>query len=152
MRVRDIMREGIPMLPPAATAREAGRALLESGFAALPVVDEAGRVLGVVSHAEILALAIPHYTGHDDLSFLPADLGFPMCDGGMLDQTTVADLAAETAFEPVNDEDALVEVARVMVQDCLLLCPVQRGGRMVGFVTQEDLVRAMVGRGGECSP
>lgn len=145
MKVSSIMRQGIPTLSLHDSVRHAARTLIESEFPALPVVDDTGRVLGVVGVAEMLALGIPGFIGHTDLSYLPGDLEFPFGGESVVDRATVADLLKFCDYEAVLETDALVEVARVMVQDRLLLCPVIRDGRMVGFVTRKDLLRAMIG-------
>lgn len=145
MKVSDIMRQGIPTLRLGDSVRHAARTLIASEFPALPVVDETSRVLGVVGVAEMLALGIPGFIGHTDLSYLPDDLEFPVGGQAVIDRATVADLLKFSDFEAVLETDALVEVARIMVQNHILLCPVIRDGRMVGFVTRKDLLGAMVG-------
>jgi CBS domain-containing protein len=145
MRVCEIMRKGIPTLRPTDSAEHAARLLLDSGFPALPVLDGGDVVVGVVGVVDVLALGVPCYTGHSDLSFLPSDEDFPVGGREALARSTVAGLLACGSYEPVLDSDPVVEVARVMVQDHLLLCPVVRDGRMVGFITRRDLVRVMLG-------
>lgn len=53
-RVRDVMTTGVTPLPRDACFKEVVRALLESGLGALPVVDDRGRVIGVVSESDLL--------------------------------------------------------------------------------------------------
>lgn len=56
--VEAVMVTPIPSVAPSADLRRAATALLESGLPGLPVVDDAGRVIGFVSHADVLRAAL----------------------------------------------------------------------------------------------
>jgi len=55
--VRELMREAHAVRPHI-RVREAARIMLENQYGCLPVVDEAGRLLGIVTEADFLRLAV----------------------------------------------------------------------------------------------
>jgi CBS domain-containing membrane protein len=54
---RELMREAYAV-PPQTRVREAARVMLENQYGCLPVVDEAGNLLGIVTEADFLRLAV----------------------------------------------------------------------------------------------
>ena len=54
MSLHEIMTSDVVSVVPDATVKEATRALDEHRVTALPVVDPAGRLIGVVSEADVL--------------------------------------------------------------------------------------------------
>src|SRR4051794_6965764 len=55
MKITDLMTTDVVTVPPAASLKEVARLLVEHRISGIPVVDGDGRVLGVVSEADILA-------------------------------------------------------------------------------------------------
>ena len=54
MRVRDVMTSNVVTVRPEASLKDVARLLIERRISGLPVVDEDGTVLGVVSEGDIL--------------------------------------------------------------------------------------------------
>ena len=59
MRTRDVMTTNVVAVNPETPAREAAGLLTERGFTALPVVDDAGELVGIVGEAELLHDRLP---------------------------------------------------------------------------------------------
>jgi CBS domain-containing membrane protein len=59
--IREIMtpRRDLITVPPTARVAEAGRLMSENSIRHIPVLDEAGALLGIVSHRDILAATAP---------------------------------------------------------------------------------------------
>ncbi len=57
MNVRDIMRTDIVSAHPDQTVRELTRLLAQHGISGMPVVNDAGEVLGVVSSSDVIRVA-----------------------------------------------------------------------------------------------
>lgn len=55
VRARDIMTRKVVTVRPGTTVREAMKVLLDAGVKRLPVVDDDGRVVGIVSRGDLLA-------------------------------------------------------------------------------------------------
>jgi Mg/Co/Ni transporter MgtE len=55
MRVQDVMTQGVTTVTPDTPLKDVARKLVERGISGVPVVDEDGHVVGVVSEADVLA-------------------------------------------------------------------------------------------------
>ncbi len=55
--VRELMREAYAV-PPATRVRDAAQVMLEKEYGCLPVVDAAGNLLGIVTEADFMKLAV----------------------------------------------------------------------------------------------
>jgi CBS-domain-containing membrane protein len=56
MKVAEIMSRAVVTVPPDAGIKHAARVLVERELSALPVVDEKGRLVGIVSEADLLPI------------------------------------------------------------------------------------------------
>lgn len=54
LRAERLMRTGVAPLSPGLMLDEAARAIVQSGYKALPVVDDAGRVVGILTETDFL--------------------------------------------------------------------------------------------------
>lgn len=140
MKVRDFLRRDLTSVDRDTPLGQVIRLLEQSGHASLPVVDEEGRVIGVVSERDIIRALLP---GYMDLlrsaSFLPS-----------LNQ--MAKKLREIAHLPVErfmtrevvackPEDTDLHVADLMLRKGLKQIPVvDEAGRLVGVVRRIDLL------------
>ena len=54
MQAQDVMTTQVTTIEAGASVRQAAKRMLERRVSALPVVDEAGRVIGIVSRADLM--------------------------------------------------------------------------------------------------
>jgi CBS domain-containing protein len=128
MRVKDIMTTRVRTAAAAATLKETAAALTEHGVSGLPVVDETGHVVGVISEADIVA----------------KEAGLALPDT-FADEKTLARTVAEAMTAPpvtVHPQAPVCEAARLMTERSVKRLPVVEGDRLVGIVSRADLVRA----------
>ena len=59
MKARDIMSKPVVRVGPDTPVSEAASLLVEQGFASLPVVDGAQRLVGIVTEADLVRNRIP---------------------------------------------------------------------------------------------
>ena len=109
--VRDIMTREVVAVRPSTPAREVAALLRERGLSAVPVVDEAGHVLGMVGELDLLSQ--PGATAGATMS--PQVIG-------------------------VGEETDLREVAQLFISRRLRSVPVLAAGRLVGVVSRADLL------------
>jgi CBS domain-containing protein len=135
VQARDVMTREVVTIGPETSAKYAAEVMAEHGFAALPVVDDDGRLVGIVAEADVLRDRMPP----DPRLHLRRD------DGA--DQT-VASLVVRGVMTPdvrvVEPAADVADVARVFVDERLRSVPVVDGGRLVGIVSRRDLLRALV--------
>ena len=104
-----------------------------SGVAGLPVVDEGGRVVGMLSQRELLQHLLTNY--------LQRGAHAPPPGAAM---RTVKDVMTRQVL-CVSPEQPLAEVAAMMSNKDVDRVPVVREGRLLGFLTRGDIVRKLIG-------
>jgi CBS domain-containing protein len=146
MTARDIMSTDVVMLNEKATIREAVTLLNSTQHGALPVVNDADEVVGVLSYQDVMRLALPEYLDGVDLSFLPASSGFFPKSGeyDSLGDVPVGEVMRPGYLPEVRPTEPVAEVARVMLKDQARRVVVVEEGRLVGIITRGDVVRAIV--------
>ena len=132
MRARDIMTTPTYALTPSATLEEAAGMMTGHGFTTMPVVDAGGQLLGLLSEADILRAPVP--PGDPDTGVMLG--GGPRTAGSVMREEGLA----------VPGDLEVREVARLMTDADVRSTPVVDGGRVVGMVTFQDVLRATAGR------
>jgi CBS domain-containing protein len=136
LTVRDVMSDQPLTVSADAPLREAAKTLVRTGLGALPVVDDEGHVLGMVSEREIIRqlLTTQAFTGPDARVASPPAAGSKSVREAMTRQVLC-----------VSPEQPLAEVASLMSNKDVDRVPVVREGRLVGFLTRGDIVRKLIG-------
>lgn len=119
----DLMTSPAVTVGPDTTVKAAAQLLAEHDVSALPVVDGAGRLLGIVSEVDLLPLE----TRPD-----PAAAQRPI-------PSRVQDLMTSDVCA-VEAEAGVALVAQLMLQMVVKRMPVLRDDRVVGVVSRRDLV------------
>jgi len=133
VQVRDVMTRNVVTVGPETSAKYAGEVMAERGFAALPVIDDAGDVVGVVAEADVLRNRLPR---DPRLHLLREDVDEPppLTVGGVM--------TSPARTVPVTADVA--DVARLFVDEHLRSAPVVDGTRLAGIVSRRDLLRSLV--------
>jgi CBS domain-containing protein len=134
LTVRDLMTERPRTTTPEMPLRDAAREMLSSGLSALPVVDEDGGLLGLLSERELMRHFISTTLVTPSSRFTP-----PNAHG----RRTVRDVMTRQVL-CVAPEQSLADVAALMTNKDVERVPVVRGGRLVGFLTRGDIVRKLI--------
>jgi CBS domain-containing protein len=129
MLVREVMTSPAITVTEYTTAREALRLLGECRITALPVVDDDGIVVGVVSEADLLAL-IPDGPQSD-----PMRPDIPTT-------RRIRELMTHPAVT-VDADSEVIEAVKLMRSTVMKSLPVVLNGRIVGVVSRSDLVRVL---------
>jgi CBS domain-containing protein len=140
MRAKDIMSDGVMSVNAGATVLEAARSLVNAGVSAMPVIDDQGVMVGILSEADLI-----RHTG----GMVPAELS---------DHERAAQAMAEAKSKHVADvmtrevvtaaEDAtLREIADLMLKHGIKRVPILRDRSVVGVVSRVDLLQALISLG-----
>ena len=144
LTVRDAMTAQVLSARPDQTLGEVARVMVERDIHAVPVVDEGGALVGMVSHRELLRYLLPQYLQRSATGSYraPSRGAVPRtaADPGNL---AVRDVMARKVIS-VSEDQALSDVATLMSNKDVDRCPVVRDGAVVGFLTRADLVRRLV--------
>jgi CBS domain-containing protein len=140
MKVQDVMTRDPRIVSPEASLKEVAQALMESRISGLPVVDESGAVVGVVSEADIVG---KEAGAPPERSLIGRLLHGDAADS-RLDARTVAEAMTAPAVT-IGATREVAEAARIMTEQEINRLPVlDVDGKLVGIVTRADLVRAFL--------
>jgi CBS domain-containing protein len=147
--VADIMERDAPSIAEDATVEDVVARFKELDVPALPVVNEGGRCVGVVTEKDLVIadedgdLHIPHYIElFGGLLFFPPELRHFERRLKKAAATRVHDLMSEP---PVVVEPAtpIHDAAHVIVERGHSRLPVVEHGRYVGLITRADVLAAL---------
>jgi CBS domain-containing protein len=129
------MTHEVVTVGPRASTQDAAEVMVERGFAALPVVDDDGRLVGIVAEADVLRDRMPpdprlHARREPARSAEPPS---PLVQGVMTEHVRT-----------VQATDDVADVARLFVDDRLRSVPVIEHGRLAGIVSRRDVLRALL--------
>jgi CBS domain-containing protein len=154
LTVRDIMETDVPMVTVADSVEQVIRVLRENELPGVPVVNEGGRCVGIITEADLVIagedeeLHLPHYVQlFGGVVFLESISHF---------EERLRKAFASTAEDmmtpdPVTIEPAATvrEAARVIARKKHNRLPVVEHGRLVGVVTRVDVLDALTADDGE---
>jgi CBS domain-containing protein len=120
MKASEVMNRRVIAATLTASARDIGRKLLESRISGMPVTDQDGRVMGVVSEEDILRALMEQ-----------KDLG-----------TLTADNIMSKNLASVDSETSIEGVMQTLHDEGILRVPVIDSGKLVGIISRADIIRA----------
>jgi CBS domain-containing protein len=133
MIAREAMTSPVVTVPRAASVRQAVRLLYENELTTAPVVDETGRMVGVVSEMDLLR-------GEHEAD--PRSFPLP---GAASDRPTLrVEDVMTTGVRTARESTDLAELAKIMISTGVKGVPVLRADRLVGIVSRRDLMRMML--------
>jgi CBS domain-containing protein len=142
----DVMTTAVVTAGPDTSTREIAELLLEHGISAVPVVDDTGEVIGMVSEGDLLRFS------DEDREARRAWWLAMLADGVngryelLASQTTHARRAREVMSAPVvtvSEHTDVSEIGKLLDTHKIKRVPVLRDGQIVGIVSRADLVRAL---------
>ena len=142
----DVMTTAVVTAGPDTSTQEIAELLLEHGISAVPVVDDSGEVIGMVSEGDLLRF------NDEDREARRAWWLAMLADGGngryelLASQTTHARRARDVMSAPVvtvSEHTDVSEIGKLLDTHKIKRVPVLRDGQIVGIVSRADLVRAL---------
>jgi CBS domain-containing protein len=144
LTVGDIMGKRVLSIRAEQTLSEAARLMTSNNIAALPVVNQDGEVIGMVTHRQLLEFMLPNFVKRASGEYPAisrAGKKAKVVDPHTLPVRKVMDRSVLC----VSDEQTLADVATMMVNKDVDRFPVVREGVLVGFITRGDIVRRVLG-------
>jgi CBS domain-containing protein len=143
MKARDIMVSPVITVKPAQTVREVAQLFVERRISAAPVVDDGGRLVGIVSEGDLLR-RIETKTERDRSSWLrllTADevlaAEYTKARARKVEDVMTKRVVVATVDTPLS------EVAMLLEKNSIKRVPVVSAGRLVGIVSRSNLVQAL---------
>ena len=134
--VADVMTREVVTAHPAMSLSDAADTLVRQRLRALPVIDEEGHVLGLITDRQVMTHFLPALermdTGRSEVE--------PLIGEG-----EVRDIMERTVM-CVNEDQPVADVIRLMLDKEIERLPVVREGQLVGFLTRGDIIRRLLRR------
>jgi CBS domain-containing protein len=127
------MTSPVVTVRPDLPVKDTARLLLRHSISAVPVVDESGRLVGIVSELDLLLGDVPAD---------PVAHAMPVQPDPAAPPRVVRDVMTRDVLALAEDADA-ADVARLMRESSLKSIPVLRGDAVVGIVSRRDLLRSI---------
>ena len=142
-RIATAVRREVPPLREDAHLRDAVRQLTELDVPALPVVDDAGQLLGIFGEREFIGALLPGYLktlGY--AGFVPRSLDEALdkrsaCGGDPVSKHM------NTDHIDVSEDFSDTQLAEIFLHHRVLIVPIVADGQVAGIVTREDFSRAL---------
>ncbi len=149
MLAKELMTTQIVSVGPDTPAAEIARTLMAHGISAVPVVDDAGVPVGMVSEGDLIGRSDAERDARRDWWLgLLAEGEEPSVESlGAMRATahTARELMAAPVITVTETTDS-TDIARVLRTYRIKRVPVVRDGRIVGIVSRADLLRAFDGQ------
>lgn len=145
MRATDIMTTSIISVSPEMSIRDAAGIMMSAGISGMPVVDESGRLVGMITEGDLLhrveiGTSAKQRAWWLDMvaSTTEAASQYVKEHGRKVRDVMTTDISTVTETCPIADIADLLERRRIK------RVPVMRDGKVVGIVSRANLIRALV--------
>ena len=146
MHAKDVMTPNVTTVDPDTTVQDLAKLLSARGISGAPVVDAAGRMVGIVSEGDLLHRAELGTERRDDrrrswwLDHFASDLArdYVKSHGRTVKDIMTCDVVTITEDSDLADVATLLETKRIK------RVPVMRDDKIVGIISRANLVRALV--------
>jgi CBS domain-containing protein len=129
MLAKDVMSDGVLSVGADATVLEAAELLVNCAVSAMPVVDETGTMIGIVSEADLMGEA-------ED--YVAARAGRP--------SRKVVEVMTRDVIT-ASEDTPIAQLAWKMKTGNIKRVPILKNGRVVGIVSRVDILRGLISLG-----
>ena len=147
IKAKDIMTRDVVTVTPDTDILQAAKRLLENHFNGLPVVDDEGKLLGILCQDDLIVqqkqVPLPSV-------FTLLDGMIPLFSGKQMEKEVEKMVAMKVsqAMTPnprtVDPETAIEDIATIMVRKNIHTLPVLEEGKLVGVIGKEDVLRTLM--------
>ncbi len=149
LKAKDIMRTGAPTVPPEMTVEALGRLFIEQNITGLPVLDENGTLIGMVTENDLIS---QNKQLHIPTVLRLFDAVIPLESSSSFEKElkraagrTVGDICTRELIT-VTKETTLEEIATIMSEKGAHHLPVvDSDGSLVGLIDQHDVIKGISG-------
>lgn len=148
LTAKDIMSREVVTVTPETTVNQVARTLFEKKISGVPVVDESGKLLGVVTESDLIdqkkKFHIPTVIAIlDSVIFLESAKKIEK----EINKMTGAKVKDICTLQPISVTEGtpVEEIATIMAEKKVHTLPVLRDGQLVGVVGKTDIIKTLAG-------
>tara|TARA_R110002124_G_scaffold106374_1_gene258044 strand:- start:3026 stop:3724 length:699 start_codon:yes stop_codon:yes gene_type:complete len=143
MLVKNIMTLNVITVSKSTPVEEIAKLLLERNISAVPVVDDAGRVLGLVSEGDLMRRVAD--TARPRRSWWLELFSNPQSDAANYIKShgrNAADIMTKDVIT-VAEDTSVGDAARILETEHIKRVPVLKSGKLIGIVSRSNLLQTM---------
>ena len=150
MKARDVMTLGVYTVKPTTSVKDVARLFMQRRISAVPVVDDQGKIVGIVSEGDLLHRSeISTQRRHPWwLDLMVRDEVLDAEEYIKAHAKQVADIMTRNVITAEPDTP-LQEIAEILAKYTIKRVPIVRDGRLVGIVSRANLVQAIATSGSD---
>lgn len=143
MRAHQIMTKDVVTVTPHTSIEDAAKIMLQTHISGLPVLDDAGKLVGIVSESDFLRRS-EIGTGRKRPAWLQFLVGPGRAATDFVHERgrKVEDVMTEDPIT-VDEETPLEDLVRLMEKNGIKRLPVMSGNKIKGIVTRSNLLQAV---------
>lgn len=152
LKAKDMMTKDVVTATPDMEITQAARLLLEHHFNGLPVVDDKGKLIGIICQNDLIVqqkkFPLPSlFTFFDGLIPLTSYRSLEK----EVDKIVASKVSQAMTPDPItiDPETSLEDIATLMVNNNVHTLPVVEGTRLVGIIGKEDVLRTLMPSGNQ---
>jgi CBS domain-containing protein len=143
MKARDVMVSPVITVKPDASVKDVAKLLLERRISAVPVVDDQGKLVGIVSEGDLLHRAESETERHRPWWLLVLTSDDELAADYIKEHgRKVADVMT-TQVITAGPDTPLHEIARALERYAIKRVPIVKDGQLVGIVSRANLIQAV---------
>jgi CBS domain-containing protein len=152
MNASDIMVSDVITVKSSGTVQEVAELLLANRISAVPVMDDSGKLVGMVSEGDLLRRGDAD-TGHDRPRWLRLLMGREMLAAEFVKENSrkVAEVMTR-AVVSAEPDTSVADVATLLERHRIKRVPIVRNGKIVGIVSRANLIQALAASRGKALP
>jgi CBS domain-containing protein len=144
MRAHQIMTRPVITVTPETTIVEAANAMLQRHVSGLPVVDAAGKLVGIVSEGDFIRRSeIGTQRKHGQFLKFILGPGKAATDFVHEHGRKVAEIMTKEPLLTISEDTTLEKIVALMEKNSVKRLPVTRGDKVVGIVSRANLLQAV---------
>lgn len=143
MQVRIVMTTPVVTIPLGSTYEDAARILYEKRISGAPVVDEQGRMVGLVSDKDLYRVLYPWYKSFLEDPVEYTDFEAREAKIEEVRTKSIEEFMTRHVFT-VDPSTPVMKAGAMMLAHHIHRLPVVEHGKLVGLVTRQDIYRKIV--------
>lgn len=137
------MKKNVVTASPKTTYREAAKILYENRFSGLPVIDDKGKLVGMLSEKDLFKVLYPNYE-----EYMKAPESYLNREAHEADVKVFCDSPVELHMTKkvitIGPSASVLHAGGLMLARHVHRLPVVENGELIGIVTREDIYGAIL--------
>ena len=150
LKAKDIMTTNVITVKPSTTIEELSKKLMEHNISGVPVVNDEGDLLGIVTENDLISqnkrLHIPTVMRLFDAFIVLENPGKIEKEIKKMTATTVGEICTKKVMT-VTEDTAVEDIATIMSEKKVHLIPVVVGKKIRGIIGKIDLIKGIAKAG-----